>query len=148
MRILIVAEKPSQAREVARILSNGTCRKRPGKVSNFDFEYQFRNQTAQVTVTSVAGHVTRLEFAQGYRSWKMVDPVALFEAPLEKSINKGAEDLERNLKKETRNMNVLIIWTDYDREGENIGAEIVQICKSVKQRFEVLRAKFSVFTPE
>ncbi|KAJ1977932.1 DNA topoisomerase 3-alpha [Dimargaris xerosporica] len=148
MRILIVAEKPSQAREVARILSNGTCRKRPGKVPNFDFEYQFRNQTAQVTVTSVAGHVTRLEFAQGYRSWKMVDPVSLFEAPLEKSINKGAEDLEHNLKKETRNMNILVIWTDYDREGENIGAEIVQICKSVKQRFEVLRAKFSVFTPE
>ncbi|RKP36084.1 DNA topoisomerase [Dimargaris cristalligena] len=151
MRILIVAEKPSQAKEVARILSNGACHRRQGPskfCSNFDFPYKFRNQDCQVTVTSVAGHLMRIDFPPEYRSWRAVDPVALFQAPLVKEVHPNYLDIQRNLKQETRNMNVLLIWTDYDREGENIGSEIVDVCRSVKQRFEVLRAKFSVFTPE
>ena len=41
---------------------------------------------------------------------------------------------------------MLIIWTDCDREGENIGFEIIDVCKAVKPRIEVKRAKFSEIT--
>lgn len=41
----------------------------------------------------------------------------------------------------------LIIWTDCDREGENIGFEIIDVCRSVKPNIPVFRAKFSEITP-
>lgn len=36
-----------------------------------------------------------------------------------------------------------MIWTDCDREGENIGSEIVEVCRQVRPQIEVKRAKFS-----
>lgn len=39
-----------------------------------------------------------------------------------------------------------MIWTDCDREGEDIGAEIVNICNVVKPKLDVFRAKFSEIT--
>lgn len=47
---------------------------------------------------------------------------------------------------EARNCNVLVIWTDCDREGENIGFEIIEVCKEVKANIKVYRAKFSGIT--
>lgn len=40
----------------------------------------------------------------------------------------------------------LIIWTDCDREGENIGYEIIDVCRAVKPSIRVFRAKFSEIT--
>ena len=40
----------------------------------------------------------------------------------------------------------MIIWTDCDREGENIGFEIIDVCKKVKPNIKVYRAKFSEIT--
>jgi DNA topoisomerase III len=40
----------------------------------------------------------------------------------------------------------LIIWTDCDREGENIGFEIIQVCTAVKNNLQLFRAKFSEIT--
>ena len=41
----------------------------------------------------------------------------------------------------------LIIWTDGDREGENIGFEIISVCRAIKANIQVHRAKFSEITP-
>lgn len=40
----------------------------------------------------------------------------------------------------------LIIWTDCDREGENIGFEIIKVCTDVKPNLRIYRAKFSEIT--
>lgn len=40
----------------------------------------------------------------------------------------------------------LIIWTDCDREGENIGFEIIDCCKEVKPTIKIYRARFSEIT--
>lgn len=42
----------------------------------------------------------------------------------------------------------MIIWTDCDREGENIGFEIIEVCKKVKPNIQVYRAKFSEITEQ
>lgn len=42
---------------------------------------------------------------------------------------------------------MLIIWTDCDREGENIGFEVIEVCTAVKNNLKVYRAKFSEITP-
>jgi DNA topoisomerase-3 len=43
------------------------------------------------------------------------------------------------LEKEVRQCEKLIIWTDCDREGENIGFEIIQVCLEVKPNLRVYR---------
>ena len=49
-----------------------------------------------------------------------------------------------NLRKLGRTSQLLVIWTDNDLEGENIGAEVVQVVKSVNPRIVIKRARFSV----
>lgn len=66
MRVLCVAEKPSIAKELARILSLGHYDNRPGThkyCRNFDFPYRLPpplgdNRDCAFTVTSVLGHLT------------------------------------------------------------------------------------------
>jgi DNA topoisomerase-3 len=36
-----------------------------------------------------------------------------------------------------------MIWTDCDREGENIGAEIAKVCRKANPNIVVKRARFS-----
>ncbi len=40
--------------------------------------------------------------------------------------------IQRNLEREVRQCQALVIWTDCDREGENIGFEIIDVCKAGK----------------
>lgn len=42
----------------------------------------------------------------------------------------GSSSFQRTLEQEIRGCQSLIIWTDCDREGENIGFEIIQVCKA------------------
>lgn len=54
--------------------------------------------------------------------------------------------LQATLEREIRGCNGLIIWTDCDREGENIGFEIIKVCSDVIPNLRIYRAKFSEIT--
>lgn len=75
--------------------------------------------------------------------WKACDPFALFEAHIYAKVAKGKESISGNIRQEARGSQQVMIWTDCDREGENIGAEIVEICRKANRRIEVKRARFS-----
>lgn len=55
--------------------------------------------------------------------------------------------VERNLMNEARHADLLMIWTDCDREGEHIGSEVVAACKKTKPGLRVKRARFSAIIP-
>ena len=51
--------------------------------------------------------------------------------------------IEQNLVTQARRSDLLMIWTDCDREGEHIGMEIVRVCRKAKPGIQVKRARFS-----
>lgn len=148
MKILCVAEKPSIAKEVARILSGGrnTVRKGPSKYNlNFDFDFDFAQYgRCQVTMTLVLGHLMGIEYpANGYK-WGQCSAGKLLDAPLVDYVVQ--KDVSANIAAEARNLDFLFIWTDCDREGEYIGYEILQCAQKGNPRLDlahVWRSKFS-----
>ncbi|KAJ1568486.1 DNA topoisomerase, partial [Nowakowskiella sp. JEL0078] len=56
-------------------------------------------------------------------------------------------ELQENLENLSRQSQILVIWTDCDREGENIGSEVVDICRKANPTIQVKRARFSVIQP-
>lgn len=83
------------------------------------------------------------EFEQQYSKWQSCDPFVLFDAPIVTQTKDGSQGIARNLEVEARRANMLMIWTDCDREGENIGAEIANVCRKAKAGITVRRARFS-----
>ncbi|KAJ7693325.1 prokaryotic type I DNA topoisomerase [Mycena rosella] len=144
MRVLCVAEKPSISKAISQILSGGqfAVRSTPSKfIKNYDFDYPQTN--AQYTVTCVSGHLTSHDFPETHRKWHSCDPFSLFDAPVETYISKDSKDIETNLTREARRADMLMIWTDCDREGEHIGSEVKRVCRKAKPNIIVKRARFS-----
>lgn len=149
MKYLNVAEKNDAAKNIARLLSGGQSRHREGlSVYNkiYEFSATVRGQNAQMVMTSVSGHLLGFEFAYQFRNWQQCNPEDLFEAPVMKICSENMTKIKDTLMREARGCAGLIIWTDCDREGENIGFEIIDVVKSVKPNIPVYRAKFSEIT--
>ncbi|KAJ3064205.1 DNA topoisomerase, partial [Podochytrium sp. JEL0797] len=148
MKILCVAEKNMIAKGVAALLAQGHVQTRPTDnkyIKNYTFTTEFQgNRNCDVVMTSVSGHLTNLDFPPEYRGWSNCDPSACFDAPIVKSVSQDMKTIEKNLIQQSRDAQFLIIWTDCDLEGENIGNEIVEVCKRANPRLTVKRAKFSV----
>jgi len=115
-------------------------------IKNFDFDYPQTN--SQFTVTSVSGHLLAHDFPDEYRQWNSCDPITLFDAPILSTVPTDNKSIERNLLAEARGADTLMIWTDCDREGENIGSEIVKVCKKSRPQIVVKRARFSAIIPQ
>jgi DNA topoisomerase III len=50
-------------------------------VKNYEFDFRFAQWgNCSVTMTSVSGHLTSLDFADRYRKWETTPPGQLFEA--------------------------------------------------------------------
>lgn len=146
MRILCVAEKPSIAKSVANILgSRVTTRNSQNKyIKNYDFSCFLEPWGhCQLTMTSVLGHLMSVEFPPEYRAWKSCSPHQLFHAPVVTSVSRDMQEVASNIKNESKKAQLLYIWTDCDREGENIGSEIVRLAQSVNPRIVVKRAMFN-----
>ncbi|XP_053664698.1 DNA topoisomerase 3-alpha [Anopheles marshallii] len=149
MKYLNVAEKNDAAKTIAGLLSRGSSQRREGyspynKI--YEFSYNLQGQTFQMIMTSVSGHLLNHEFLPSFRGWRGCSPEDLFDAPVRKTCPEQSEKIKKTLEREVRGCSTLIIWTDCDREGENIGFEIIEVCRAIKPQLRVLRAKFSEIT--
>ncbi|EPS30431.1 DNA topoisomerase 3 [Penicillium oxalicum] len=148
-KILCVAEKPAIARAVATHLSGGSFQTHAIRgnqyVKNYEFDFNFGGAWGQcsVTMTSVIGHLTGLDFASQYKGWMSCPPGALFEAPVQEDVDKDKKPIAENIRNQARYSKALFIWTDCDREGEHIGTEVRNQAKAGNARIEVKRARFS-----
>ena len=100
-------------------------------------------------VTSVAGHVFGVDFPSEYQSWDGVDPAELFHAPVVKKPCKGG--VVKHLQESAKGVDFMVLWLDCDREGENIGFEVLDCCLHLMQgqgQYDrVYRAHFSAINP-
>ena len=98
-------------------------------------------------MTSVAGHLLSHDFESQYRSWRSCEPKALFEARIDTFVERTKEPISKNIEVQARYSQILYIWTDCDREGENIGTEIRDVAIKSNHRLrdpgKTVRAHFS-----
>ncbi|KAL1971071.1 hypothetical protein VTN77DRAFT_22 [Rasamsonia byssochlamydoides] len=148
-KILCVAEKPAIAKAVATHLSGGSMRVNSVRgnpyVKNYVFTFNFGGAwgSCSVTMTSVIGHLTGLDFERQYRGWTSCPPSALFEAPVVESVDPDKLSIAQNIQEQAKYARALFIWTDCDREGEHIGTEVRYQARRSNANIEVKRAKFS-----
>ncbi|KAG4068472.1 hypothetical protein HA402_004813 [Bradysia odoriphaga] len=151
MKYLNVAEKNDAAKNIANQLSNGTSQRSEG-LSKFNKIYKFtanvQGRQADMIMTSVSGHLMTRDYPIAYSNWSAVDPLSLFTAPVIKICPQNFLPIKKTLEREIRSCHGLIIWTDCDREGENIGYEIIDVCRAIKPNIEVHRAVFSEITSQ
>lgn len=91
----------------------------------------------------MVGHLTETDFPDAFRKWHSCDSFDLFDAPVETRIAADKKSIEQNLLTQARQSDMLMIWTDCDREGEHIGMEIARVCRRAKPNIQVKRARFS-----
>ncbi|GAB1191314.1 hypothetical protein APSETT444_000486 [Aspergillus pseudonomiae] len=136
-RVLCVAEKPAIAKAIP-VRGNQY-------VKNYVFDFNFGGSwgTCAVTMTSVIGHLTTLEFERQYKGWLSCPPGALFEAPVHIAVDSDKAAIAKNIQEQAKYCKALFIWTDCDREGEHIGTEVRKQAKEGNARIIVKRARFS-----
>lgn len=154
MKVLCVAEKNSIAKAVAQTLGGGSLSSRDSGymyVKNYDFSFDGfpfaqGSGSCHVTMTSVAGHLTGIDFQNERYGWGKCRIEELFDAPINEVLDKNQRKIADNIKREARGADFLMIWTDCDREGEYIGWEISREASRNNPRLtseQMYRAVFS-----
>ena len=138
---LIVTEKNQTARRIAEILSGGKATREGGPRSTV---YAFGQDAGEVRTLGMRGHVLQVDFPEEYRLWREVEPRRLVDAEIIKTPKE--KTLVSSLKKFAKQAESIVIATDYDREGELIGSDIVDIIREVNRDAPISRARFSALT--
>ncbi len=148
INVLMIAEKPSIARTIAKILGGNNLidLTRQKGWCYYEFDGDFKGAYAHFIITAVSGHIYQADFPEDYQSYD-IDPYDLFDAPVEKV--ESNEDSYLNiewLEEISQGIDVLCLWLDCDREGENICYEIMYHVlpnMNKKEYQQVYRAIFS-----
>ena len=139
---LVICEKNIAARRIAYILSGGNSKStRLGKTP----VYEFSKDGDIWKVIGLRGHIINLDFPECFNQWNKIPPKELIEVePCKRVTEKG---IASSLKSLVDKNPFLIVATDYDREGELIGVEVINLLKEYNKNInQIKRAKFSAIT--
>jgi DNA topoisomerase-1 len=143
MKTLVVTEKFNTALRIAIVLSDGRMqRSRLGGTNLFRFE----RPEGPYAVVGLRGHIVELDYAAEFADWTLESLGRLLEAePLKRVTEAG---IVHALQEIVREFDRVIIATDFDREGELIGAEALELLRKIHPNIEVKRAHYSALTRE
>ena len=151
LQILMIAEKPSIARAISEVLSNGKFKSHKtsrGKCL-LSFDGYFHGIKARFTVSAVAGHVYTSDFLREHNKWDAIDPVELYDVPIVKLEAMRKMRMPQMIQKLASGKDILCLWLDCDSEGENICYEVIYNALpylNVRNYQQIYRAKFSSLT--
>jgi DNA topoisomerase-1 len=139
---LVICEKNISARRIAYILSNGKSKStRVGKIPVYDFSKD--GETWRII--GLKGHIINLDFPAGFNKWNKVIPADLIHIDPVKKVSE--KSIASALKLLVDKNPYLIVATDFDREGELIGVEVIDLLKEFNKEInQIKRAKFSAIT--
>ncbi len=139
---LVICEKQIAAGRIASILSNGKAiLKKAGKMPY----YTFTKDGEEWIVLGLKGHIVNLDYPPEFNRWKGISPLDLiWIEPYKRITNKAIADI---LKMFADKASEAIIATDFDREGELIGVEAIEILRKYNKNLKnIKRARFSALT--
>jgi DNA topoisomerase-1 len=143
MNVLVISEKNDAAQRIASILSGYKYTK---KVANRVPIFSFHKDDDRFTVVGLRGHILQLDYPREFSRWDQrqireliwVEPI---RRPTARAIVSALEVLATEAEE-------VVIATDFDREGELIGAEALGIILKANGKLRVKRARFSAFTKD
>ncbi|HWQ47832.1 MAG TPA: DNA topoisomerase I [Methanosarcina sp.] len=144
---LIVTEKNIAARRIAAILAPKNPKKdRVSGVDVYRYEIVSDEEKQETAVVGLSGHIVGIDFPKEYNNWQKVEAKALIDADIITTpINRKIVTALRSLGKEASRVTIA---TDYDREGELIGVEALNIIKKVNPDVPFDRVRYSAITPK
>ncbi len=143
MKRLIVCEKMLAAKRIATILSKGNYSSRSVQSTRV---FHFSDDGLETFIVGLRGHITALDYPTPYNDWSKVDPLELVNVvPIKKTVSKN---IGLALQQTAKDVDEVVIATDYDREGELIGAEALNFVIEVRPNINVGRARFSALTKQ
>lgn len=139
---LVVCEKNIAAKRIAYFLSGGKSKSaRIGRTP----VYKFERDGEPWEVVGLRGHIINLDYPAGFNKWNKIEPSELINIEPVKKVSE--KDIAAALKTLADKEPYLIVATDFDREGELIGVEIVDLIKDYNKGIDkIKRAKFSAIT--
>ena len=142
-KTLVVAEKFNTALRIAVVLSDGRMKRaRIGGTNVFRFD----RPDGEYAVVGLRGHIVELDYPKELNEWSLSTlPTLLVTEPLKRVTETG---IVQTLQDIVRQFDQVIIATDFDREGELIGLECLDLLKAVHPSIAVKRARYSALTRE
>lgn len=141
--VLIVSEKVIAARRIAEVLSGGKAK--AGKHGSIPL-YRFVRDGDEYVSVGLKGHIMRVDFPDEYAKWSRKTLETLVDAPIVKVPSEP--EYVAALQAQAKNADRIVIATDFDREGELIGADAIAKIRQVAKTAEIRRARFSALTTQ
>jgi len=140
---LVISEKQIAARRIAYILGQGNVKStHHGKIP----VYEFTRAGEPWAVIGLKGHIISLDYPAGFNQWTKIDPADLITVEPCKAVTE--KQIASALKTLVKEAPEVIVATDFDREGELIGMEVVKLLLEYNPNIKVVkRARFSAITP-
>jgi DNA topoisomerase I len=142
-KTLVVAEKFNTALRIAVVLSDGRMKRSRIAGTNL---FEFERPDGRYTVAGLRGHIVELDYPEEFREWTLGGLPRLLETPPLKRVTEGG--IVSALQSIVKGFDRVIIATDFDREGELIGLECLELLQKVHPTIEVKRARYSALTRE
>ncbi|UCF07234.1 MAG: DNA topoisomerase I [Thermoplasmata archaeon] len=143
MSTLVICEKQNAAQRIADVLSGGKARR--AFIHSVPV-YVFEKNEEKFSVVGLKGHILELDYPEEFRGWHRIKPQDLIKVPPKKVQSKGVKNIVAALKELAGENDDVILATDYDREGELIGVEGLEIVKVANPKAKARRARFSALT--
>ncbi|HLM69779.1 MAG: DNA topoisomerase I [Candidatus Lutacidiplasmatales archaeon] len=141
VRTLVVAEKFNTALRIAIVLSDGRMKRSRLEGTNV---FRFDRTEGPYAVVGLRGHIVELDYPKELSEWTLAGLPKLLETrPLKRVTETG---IVAALQSIVREFDRVIIATDFDREGELIGLECLELLQKVHPKIEVKRARYSALT--
>ncbi len=139
---LIISEKADAGRRIAYFLSDGKSKQKKSKGLSY---IEYESDVGGFYLVPLSGHIVEIDFPKTLKDWRLDNLKELVSSRvIHNTKNKTAYESLRSLSSDVKRV---VIATDYDREGELIGTEALDIVMKGKSfKGEVKRAKFSALT--